>query len=66
MKLSEEQKELLQEFDWDVVNNDSGNCTWISIRPKDGKIFGEICETFNLTGDGEDVKLLVIATTEAE
>ena len=66
MKLSEEQKQLLQENDWDVVSNDSCNCTWISIRPEDGKIFGEICETFNLTGDGEDVKLLVIGTTEAE
>jgi len=62
MKLTEEQKELLKENDWDIVDHDSGNCTWISISPKDG----ELCETFNLTGEGEDIKLLVIGTTEAE
>ena len=66
MKLTEEQKETLKENDWKIVDNDSGNCTWISIRPKDGVIFSEMCETFNLTGDGEDIKLLVIGTTEAE
>ena len=31
-----------------------------------GAIFGELCETFNLTGEGKDIKLLVIGTTEAE
>ena len=65
MKLTEEQKELLKDYDWDVVNNDSGNCTWISVRPEDGKIFGEICETFNLTGGG-NVDLLVVGHKEHE
>jgi len=27
MKLTEEQKELLKENDWDIVDHDSGNCT---------------------------------------
>jgi hypothetical protein len=66
MKLTEDQKELLKENDWDVVNNDHGNCAWVRASPKDGKIFGSLCETFNLTGDGEDIKLLVIGTTESE
>jgi hypothetical protein len=66
MKLTKEQKEFLNENDWDIVDHDSGNFTWISVSPKDGAIFGELCETFNLTGEGEDIKLFVIATTEAE
>ena len=66
MKLTEEQKEFLKENDWDIVDHDWGNCTWISVSPKDGAIFGELCETFNLTGEGEDIKLLVIGTTESE
>lgn len=66
MKLTEEQKEFLKESDWDIVDNDSGNCTWISVSPEDGAIFGRLCEIFNLTGEGEDIKLFVIATTESE
>ena len=37
-------------------------------RPADGssnsRIFGEVVEQLGLTGDGEDVKLLVVATAE--
>ena len=68
MRLTKYQKARLLEFDWDVIESDvdgeTQNCSWISIAPEDGAIFGEICENFGLTGDGEDVKLLIVGTRE--
>lgn len=66
MKLTQKQKEKLSAYDWDVISNDDGNCAWISIAPEDGAIFGEVCENFDLTGDEDDVKLLVVATREGQ
>lgn len=66
MKLTQKQKEELRQYDWDVVKNDGGNCQWISVNPKDGSIFGELVDLFSLTGHGEDIKLLVVATSETE
>lgn len=66
MKLTQKQKEQLTKYNWDVVKNDGGNCHWISVNPKDGSIFGELVDLFGLTGDGEDIKLLVVATSEEE
>lgn len=66
MKLTKQQKELLKENNWDVVSNDEGNCAWVTFTPKDGIVFGEICEQFNLTGDDNEVSLLVIGTQEGE
>jgi hypothetical protein len=66
MKLTEEQKELLQENDWDVISNDQGNCAWITFTPKDGVVFSELCEQFNLTGDDNEISFLVIGTQEGE
>lgn len=68
MKLTKKQKEKLREYGWDlVVTSEDGkaqDCAWISIAPEDGYIYGEIVEHFRLTGEGEDVKLLVIGTSE--
>ena len=68
MKLTKYQKARLLEFDWDVIESDvdgeTQNCSWISIAPEDGAIFGEVVKHFELTGDGDDVKLLVVATSE--
>ena len=68
MKLTKYQKARLLEFDWDVIESDvdgeTQNCAWISIAPEDGVIFGEVVKHFGLTGDGDDVKLLVVATSE--
>ena len=68
MKLTKKQKELLEIHDWDVYTTDDGeqNCAWISITPKDGKIFGEVVEELGLTGEGKDVKLLIVGTMEEE
>ena len=66
MKLTEEQKELMQEHDWDVVSNDDGNCAWITFTPEDGAVFGELCEQFNLTGDKDEISFLVVGTQEGE
>ena len=66
MKLTQKQKEQLTKHNWDVVKNDGGNCHWVSVNPKDGHIFGELVNLFGLTGDGEDIKLLVVATSEEE
>ena len=66
MKLTKKQKELLEIHDWDLYTTDDGeqNCAWISITPKDGRIFGEVVEELGLTGEGKDVKLLIVATSE--
>ena len=65
MKLTKYQKARLLEHEWDVVETDEGqNCSWISIEPQDGKIFHIVTELFGLTGEGQDVKLLVVATRE--
>jgi hypothetical protein len=66
MKLTQKQKQDLKDHHWDIVNNEHGNCSWVIINPEDGKIFGELSDHFGLTGDGEDIKLLVIATSEEE
>jgi len=66
MRLTKYQKARLLEHNWDVYTTDDGeqNCAWISISPEDGAIFGQVVETLGLTGDGEDVKLLIVATAE--
>ena len=66
MKLTKYQKARLTEFEWDVYTTDDGeqNCAWVSIAPEDGKIFGEVGEALGLTGEGENVKLLIVATAE--
>ena len=66
MKLTKYQKARLLEHEWDVYTTDDGeqNCAWISISPEDGAIFGQVVEELGLTGEGEDVKLLIIGTQE--
>tara|TARA_Y100000361_G_C11152026_1_gene341721 strand:+ start:949 stop:1176 length:228 start_codon:yes stop_codon:yes gene_type:complete len=66
MKLTKYQKARLLEHEWDVYTTDDGeqNCAWISITPEDGAIFGQVVEELGLTGEGEDVKLLIVATSE--
>lgn len=68
MKLTKAQLKKLKNHDWDVidveVNGKNQNCKWIGIYPEDGSIFGEVVEQFELTGDSDSVKLLVVATSE--
>ena len=66
MRLTKYQKARLLEHEWDVYTTDDGeqNCAWISITPEDGSIFGEVVEELGLTGEHEDVKLLIVATSE--
>ena len=72
MKLTNKQKQLLLKHDWDVVETEpdadgkTQNCSWISINAEDGVIFQECLDAFGLTGDKEDVKLLVVGTQEGE
>ena len=66
MKLTKYQKARLLEYEWDVISNDHGNCAWISIAPEDGAIFGQVAKELGLTGDGEDIKLLIVGTQEGE
>lgn len=68
MRLTKYQKARLLEHEWDVYTTDDGeqNCAWISITPEDGEIFQECLDVFRLTGEGKDVKLLVIGTQEGD
>jgi len=66
MKLTKTQKKQLKDYDWDIVEAESGqNCTWLSLEPEDGEIFHIATELFSLTGDGY-IKLLVVGTKEEE
>ena len=68
MKLTKYQKARLDNYGWNVVEVEVKgkvqNCSWISIAPEDGAVFGEVVEHFGLTGEGKDIKLLVVATSE--
>jgi hypothetical protein len=67
MKLTKYQKARLLEHEWDVVENENGqNCSWISVAPEDGELFHHVVELFGLTGDEDDVKLLVVGTREGD
>ena len=67
MKLTKNQKDRLKYYNWDAVESDNGgNCSWISVAPEDGVIFQECIDVFGLTGDEEDIKLLVVGTKEGE
>jgi hypothetical protein len=68
MKLTKKQKETLSDYGWDLItaseDGEAQDCAWVSIAPEDGSIYGKIVSDFGLTGEGEDVKLLVIGTSE--
>jgi len=67
MKLTKTQKQQLKDHDWDIVETENGqNCSWISVEPEDGEIFHIVTELFNLTGEGKDIKLLIVGTKEEE
>ncbi len=67
MKLTKYQKARLLEYDWDVVNTDDGqNCNWIEVNKHNNEIFSLIVDLFDLTGENNSVKLLVVATNEGE
>ena len=70
MKLTKYQKARLHEHEWDViyteVDGETQNCAWISITHEDGIIFQEALDTFRLTGEHGEVKVLVVATQEGE
>ena len=66
MKLTEEQKELMREYDWEIVRGEDGqNCSWINVEPEDGEIFNIVTELFGLTGEG-NVDLLIVGYKEQE
>lgn len=67
MKLTKYQKARLLEHEWDIVETKKGqNCAWISITPEDGEVFQVCLDVFGLTGEHEDVKLLVVGTQEGD
>lgn len=62
MKLTEEQKEWLKENDWDLISNDRGNFTFIALTPEDGAIFDGLREHFSLTGELDEISMLIVGT----
>jgi hypothetical protein len=66
MKLTEAQKELMTQHDWEIVKGEDGqNCSWINLEPKDGEIFHIVTELFELTGEG-NVDLLIVGYKEQD
>ena len=70
MRLTKYQKARMLEFGWDVVESEANgeiqNCSWISIDPEDGIIYNDAIKLFGLSGDGKDIKLLVVGTREED
>jgi hypothetical protein len=70
MKLTKKQKEILKGYGWDLVtaseDGEEQNCSWVSITPEDGIVYQEVISHFELTGDSDCIKLLVIATIEEQ
>jgi hypothetical protein len=70
MRLTKYQKARMLEFGWDVVENEvdgeTQNCSWISIDSEDGVIYNDAIKLFGLSGDGKDIKLLVVGTREED
>ena len=68
MRLTKYQKARMLEFGWDIVENEADgqiqNCAWISIDSEDGIIYNDAIKLFGLSGDGKEVKLLVVGTRE--
>lgn len=68
MKLTNKQREMLKEHNWDMISNKvdgkEQNCSWVAFSPDDGAVFGELAEQFGLTGETDYIKLLVVATAE--
>jgi len=69
MKLTEDQKEELHKYGWDVitnmVDNEEQNCGWVNFTAEDdGHVFSEVVKSFGLTGDSGSVSLLVIGTSD--
>lgn len=66
MKLTEEQKELMREYDWEIVKGEDGqNCSWINLEPEDGEIFHIVTNLLGLTGEG-NIDLLFVGYKEQE
>jgi hypothetical protein len=70
MRLTKYQKARMLEFGWDVVESETDgeiqNCSWISIDSEDGIIYNDAVKLFGLSGDGKDIKLLVVGTREED
>lgn len=70
MRLTKYQKARLLEYEWDIIETEvdgkEQNCKWLYFSPEDGSIFGEVCDHFELTGESDSVKLLVVATAEED
>jgi hypothetical protein len=69
MKLTKYQKARLLEHEWDIIETEVDgreiqNCSWISIDSEDGVIYNDAVKLFGLSGDGKDIKLLVVGTRE--
>ena len=68
MKLTKNQKKIMADHNWDVVNvkikGKEQNCAYINLDRSDGAVFSEAVEHFKLSGDRGEIKLLVVGTME--
>lgn len=67
MKLNQQQKNRLIEYNWDVIETEGGeNCSWIEIKKHNNEVYDILIDVLGLTGENDSVKLLVVATQEGE
>lgn len=62
MRLTKYQKSRLLEFEWEVIDNDDSNTSWIQLDVDDGKTFERVKDILNIDDSTPHLKLLVIAT----
>lgn len=62
MRLTKYQKSRLLEFEWEVIDNEDSNTSWIQLDADDGETFERVKNILDIDDDTSHLKLLVIAT----
>jgi hypothetical protein len=68
MKLTKYQKARLLEYEWNVVDNETGNTFWVELsQSEDGETFDRVSELLDVDVDNTDkLNLLIVATQLSE
>lgn len=68
MKLTKYQKARLLEYEWNVVDHEDGNTTWVELsQSEDGETFDRLSELLDVDASSSDkLNILIVATQLSE
>lgn len=68
MKLTKYQKARLLEYEWNIVDNETGNTFWVELsQSEDGETFDRVSELLDVDMNNTDkLNLLIVATQLSE